>query len=114
MGYRELRWDHPRVVSSPVDHKALKERPYPWIGEHRLVMSYELGKELESDIHVHHIDGNKLNNVPSNLTALDKEEHRREHSAVFRELEAAKREIGRLKGLLQSIEIVANTWRKEF
>src|SRR3990167_3429354 len=34
---------------------------------HRLVMEYKLGRRLTGSENVHHIDGNKLNNIPENL-----------------------------------------------
>ena len=85
-GYRELRWDHPRVVESPIDHLALRDRPYSWTGEHRVVMSYELGRELDTEEHVHHIDGNRLNNIPRNLIVLHRQDHTRKHDRLMREL----------------------------
>lgn len=89
-GYRELRWDHPRVIDSPIDHEQLRERPYSWIGEHRVVMSYELERPLTSDEHVHHVDGNKLNNTPRNLLVVDRAYHRKLHEDVIRELVVSK------------------------
>ena len=47
--------------------------------EHRLVMEQVLGRALRSDEHVHHIDGDKLNNDPSNLVLLTNAEHQRLH-----------------------------------
>ena len=47
---------------------------------HRAVMEQVLGRKLRSDEIVHHIDGNKLNNDPSNLMIVTREEHARIHS----------------------------------
>jgi len=47
--------------------------------EHRLVMEKELGRKLGSWEHVHHIDGDKLNNDPLNLLVLTNSEHRKLH-----------------------------------
>lgn len=47
--------------------------------EHRLVMERYLGRPLSPDEHVHHIDGNKLNNDISNLQIMDAREHGYEH-----------------------------------
>jgi hypothetical protein len=46
-----------------------------WIKEHRLVMSQFLGRPLESWEHIHHIDGNKLNNDISNLQLVTDSHH---------------------------------------
>jgi HNH endonuclease len=47
-----------------------KKRPM-----HRLVMEAELGRPLRSDEIVRHRDGDLLNNDPSNLLLLSREEH---------------------------------------
>ena len=49
------------------------------IGEHRLIASY-FNNELIEDQVVHHIDYNGLNNNPSNLRIMTKEEHDNLHS----------------------------------
>ena len=43
--------------------------------EHRLVMEGLIGRFLTKDEAVHHIDGNKQNNEPSNLVLMTKSEH---------------------------------------
>jgi hypothetical protein len=45
------------------------------IREHRYIMEKYLGRKLESNEDVHHMDGNKLNNDISNLLLLSKSEH---------------------------------------
>src|SRR5690554_1665051 len=70
-GYRRLRMpDHPNADKSG------------YIFEHRLVMSQHLGRPLRSDEHVHHKDGNKLNNDISNLEIITLEEHSRLHALL--------------------------------
>lgn len=43
--------------------------------EHRIVIESMIGRNLSPDERVHHIDGNKLNNSPSNLAIMSKSEH---------------------------------------
>lgn len=50
-----------------------------WRKEHRVVMEHMLGRKLEKDEHVHHIDGYKTNNNPSNLTLVSLPEHNAIH-----------------------------------
>lgn len=47
--------------------------------EHRLIMQRIIGRKLKTDEHVHHIDGNKTNNKPSNLQIISASEHHKEH-----------------------------------
>ena len=47
--------------------------------EHRLVMEQVLGRPLKSTEIVHHKDGNKINNLHSNLEVMTQSEHARLH-----------------------------------
>lgn len=53
------------------------------IREHRVVMENVMGRPLLPTEIVHHIDGNKLNNVPANLALTTRALHPKEH-ATFR------------------------------
>lgn len=46
---------------------------------HRIVAEQMLGRSLQVDEVVHHIDGNKRNNDPSNLMVMTQSEHCRLH-----------------------------------
>jgi len=48
-----------------------------YIREHRYIMEQHLGRPLEKDEIVHHIDGDTLNNNPSNLEVMLKKDHDR-------------------------------------
>ena len=47
--------------------------------QHRYVMEKHLKRQLRSDEHVHHKDGDKTNNALNNLEVLDCSEHQRLH-----------------------------------
>ena len=50
---------------------------------HRFLMEIELGRKLESWEHVHHIDGNHLNNNIENLEVLSNSEHQKKELAQW-------------------------------
>lgn len=49
--------------------------------EHRVVAEQKLGRQLLHGEIVHHLDGNKHNNVPSNLEVMTQADHLRLHHA---------------------------------
>lgn len=59
--------------------------------EHRFIAKEILGRELLSNEVVHHIDGNKRNNDPSNLMIVTRAEHAKIHG----------RDIDRSKPVIQ-------------
>lgn len=50
-----------------------------WVYQHREVMESVLGRALTSNEHVHHKDGNWLNNDLSNLELMTRSQHMQVH-----------------------------------
>ncbi len=46
-----------------------------WTLEHRHIIEQQLGRPLLTSEHVHHLDGNGLNNDPANLVLMSASEH---------------------------------------
>jgi hypothetical protein len=60
------------------EHPLANNRGY--VKEHRLVMEEHLGRYLKRSEHVHHINGNILDNRLENLIVLTKQEHAHFHT----------------------------------
>ncbi|MGQ9459148.1 MAG: HNH endonuclease [Anaerolineae bacterium] len=60
------------------DHPGANAKGY--IRAHRYVMAQMLGRPLRKDEHVHHKDGNRLNNHPSNLELTTRGTHEQQHA----------------------------------
>lgn len=65
-------------------HAPENGRPNEYVGQHILIAEKRLGRKLERGEHVHHLNGEKQDNRPSNLVVLNRSEHR----ALHRQLEA--------------------------
>ena len=50
-----------------------------WTYTHRTVAARKMGGSIRSGLHVHHMDGNKLNNRPTNLKVVTPSQHRKLH-----------------------------------
>ena len=60
-----------------IKHPLADVRGYAY--EHRVVAEKKIGRALKPNEHVHHIDGDKTNNVPENLEVLLSVEHHFRH-----------------------------------
>lgn len=49
---------------------------------HRVIMERYLGKKLRTNEHIHHVDGNVVNNNISNLEIVNNSAHRKIHAKV--------------------------------
>ena len=75
-GIPETREHHRQVR---LDESSTGYRKYYGRHEHRVVAEQMLGRPLKPGEIVHHIDGNKRNNDPSNLQVMTQSEHIKLH-----------------------------------
>lgn len=73
------------MPGSPNTRTRLVWRDGKKVREHRWLMEQQLGRKLLPTEHVHHIDGNPLNNDLANLVVMDGAEHIRMHRTKPRE-----------------------------
>lgn len=79
LGDANPTWKGGRYESNGYTFVYVPDHPNPtngaYVQEHRLVMERELGRYLEPHEIVHHKDGNKQNNDPSNLELTTRSVH---------------------------------------
>lgn len=86
-----------KYIYMPLSDMLSKKRVH--VNEARLIMSKIIGRKLKNGNNrevVHHVDGNKLNNEPSNLLLMTNSEHSRLH-ATKPSVNTTKRRIFGLK-----------------
>lgn len=81
-----------------------------YVPEHRAIVAIHIGRPLLDTESVHHIDGNKQNNDIDNLLLYDRNDHSKEHSAIFikvldqdQAIKNMQDEIDRLRAELESV-----------
>jgi hypothetical protein len=104
---RVRRYGDPHYVTSADDWKRLcREAQLERVGEnvkpstyrkihgrhaHRVIAEQMLGRPLKRGEIVHHIDGDKHNNAPSNLQVMTQSEHMKLHLAEIQEIRRRNR-----------------------
>lgn len=63
-----------------IRYKKIKLKDGSTIDEHRLIMQNHIGRKLDKNEVVHHINGNKLDNSIDNLMILSRSEHSKAHA----------------------------------
>jgi len=74
-----------RIVYQPGHQNAMKSENWNgWVYEHIYVVTKFLGRSLECNEVVHHLDGNTMNNRNENLLVLDRGQHTKLHGWMRR------------------------------
>ena len=94
-GYRMVRPD-----LLPPEIRALVPLGRREVTEHRAVMAGVLGRWPTMLEHIHHVNGDKLDNRAENLEIMGTAEHSREHRKVLQENASLRAENKRLRAAL--------------
>lgn len=90
MGEKAARWKGGRRIANQAGYIQIykPEHPYAnqsgYVMEHRLVMEEQLGRYLDPDEDVHHVNEDTADNRPENLVVLNRSEHKLVHSLLRR------------------------------
>lgn len=71
-----------RIVTSARkrnSYRQIKIAPLTWRYEHRIVIEAHLGRRLNTSEHIHHVNGDGLDNRLENLMVVDNATHRKLH-----------------------------------
>jgi uncharacterized small protein (DUF1192 family) len=79
--------------------------------EHRLIAEQQIGRFLESSEVVHHLDGDKTNNDPSNLKVLQRGAHLSRHFDALPELAKLRQRIADLEAEIEQMRGELEHWR---
>lgn len=82
-------WKGGRIIN-PRGYSMIRVPDHPkqnngYVFEHRLIMEKHLGRYLESNEIIHHVDGNIINNKLENLEVMSQSEHMKLHNNLNKE-----------------------------
>lgn len=104
-----------RVIHMPNHPKAMKNDNWAgYVYEHIVIAEERLGRSINGNEEVHHLDQNRENNLPSNLIVLEKPQHQRLHSWLDKNFIIPKpnsllEKVGLLKYCPECGEQIANS-----